>query len=144
MRTFLQPALILIGAKRISSVGCFLRLVLFSNQVLSRFFRNIPPTELVIADPDNCLISAFEVRCNNSIGNVEPISSLIAIVTIDNIPHPSNNRFSAAIQDKICLQSRILFLVEWPDQCLELWINIELLVSFIKHQLSPVQFCGSI
>lgn len=86
MRTFLQPALILIGAKRISSVGCFLRLVLFSNQVLSRFFRNIPPTELVIADPDNCLISAFEVIGNNAIGNVEPIAYLIAIVTIVSAP----------------------------------------------------------
>jgi len=61
----------------------FLKFILLSNEISSGFLRDISAAELIAADPDNRLLPVLKWHFLYSIGDVQPITYLVAVMTIN-------------------------------------------------------------
>ena len=76
----------------------------------SGFLRDISAAELIAADPDNRLLSVLKWHLPYSIGDVQPVTYLVAIMAINDDVIPCDDRLSAAVYCKIYFELKILIL----------------------------------
>ena len=88
----------------------FLKFILLSNEISSGFLRDISATKLIAADPYNRLLSVLKWHFLYSIGDVQPITYLVAVMTINDDVIPCDDRLSAAVYCKIYFELKILIL----------------------------------
>ena len=86
----------------------FLKFILLSNEISSGFLRDISATELIAADPDNRLLSVLKWHLPYSIGDVQPVTYLVAVMAINDDVIPCDDRLSAAVYCKIYFELKIL------------------------------------
>lgn len=86
----------------------FLKFILLSNEISSGFLRDISATELIAADPDNCLLPVLKWHLPYRIGDVQPVTYLVAVMAINDDVIPCDDRLSAAVYCKIYFELKIL------------------------------------
>ena len=89
----------------------FLKFILLSNEISSGFLRDISATELIAADPDNRLLPVLKWHLLYSIGDVQPVTYLVAVMAINDDVIPCDDRLSAAVYCKIYFELKILILL---------------------------------
>ena len=85
----------------------FLKFILLSNEISSGFLRDISATELIAADPDNRLLPVLKWHLSYSIGDVQPVTYLVAVMAINDDVIPCDDRLSAAVYCKIYFELKI-------------------------------------
>ena len=87
----------------------FLKFILLSNEISSGFLRDISATELIAADPDNRLLPVLKWHLSYSIGDVQPVTYLVAVMAINDDVIPCDDRLSAAVYCKIYFELKMMF-----------------------------------
>lgn len=75
----------------------FLKFILLSNEISSGFLRDISAAKLIAADPYNRLLPVLKWHFLYSIGDVQPITYLVAVMAINDDVIPCDDRLSAAV-----------------------------------------------
>ena len=78
-----------------------LRFILLADQVFAHFFRNVAPPQLVSADPGDRVFPAGERNFLYRIGNMQPVTDGISIVTVHDHPLPDKDRLPAPVHRNI-------------------------------------------
>ena len=118
------------------------RFILPANQILTGFLRNVSAAELVVAYPDNSVLTTLELDLLNRIWDMKPITNLVAVMPIDNDIIPHYDWVAASIQNEVRLKLGILITAKRPYQCFELSVNTELSISLVHHPVSSVRFAS--
>ena len=88
----------------------FLKFILLPNKIPSSLFGDVSTPKLIIANPDNDLITALKWHLAHGIGNAESVAYLVAIVSINDNVVSGDDRIAAAVYGQIDFKLKILVL----------------------------------